>query len=873
MNKLMGLSGMRSLEQFKSLSGSGSGPPKTFPISQRPSSDSVSSGSFANLKLTAEKLVKEQASAKTDLEMANSKLKKLTEHIHVLEDKLQNAFNENAKLKVKQKEDERLWKGLESKFSSTKTLCDQLTETLQHLAGQVQNAEKDKEFFENKFSATSVALDSFNDQMKSLSLRLESSEETIRNRKEELKQLGIEKEEKEKLFRDEQFRVANIIEEKDITIKNFEASVAASGLAVDNLNSKLAELHLELRLKEDGLKDLRNSIVNLEIEKSDILCSNKQFTNKLDMALRDIKDLEDLINMLATKFTELDNQSLTFSDKVVQLNALFDYCFKLVQEERDLATQHAHQRYDQLHERFVHTTSEKDALQLVNQNLNNKVVELQKEQEFAMVQNAEECRLAEERIRRLESEAETLHLKKTEMEKLITTLEEKINTLSETSRLSEEKKQELLLKVSELETEKEDNTGKLQVEIHQKKEEIDMLRKEIGKHEEHLDSLVKQVNQLQNMLEEKEQLVLQYEDRGKQLEDKKEEIQGLLADAESKLTDAKKQYDQMLESKQLELSRHLKEISQRNDQAINDIRRKYEVEKLESVNLEKEKANKAIGEIERKCDQKLAECKEDSRQYVISIQEEHATLITRIKQEHDKKELSLVSNHKEELNRVQLQAENELKEKTSSLKNEHEAQLRAMRCHHEDECRKLQEELNIQKSKEERQRALLQLQWKVMSDKPQEEQEVDSKKSYYNTSTKSGGDKRGQHPLVRAEDEEKDLHYKRATQTPVSNMLNRTEKMNPGSVMSIPKHSRKVTHREYEVETANGRTITKRKKTKSTVMFADPKNKRRQTPKANTPRDIAKGIKGGGHAKPSNIGDLFSEGSLNPYADDPYAFD
>lgn len=29
---------------------------------------------------------------------------------------------------------------------------------------------------------------------------------------------------------------------------------------------------------------------------------------------------------------------------------------------------------------------------------------------------------------------------------------------------------------------------------------------------------------------------------------------------------------------------------------------------------------------------------------------------------------------------------------------------------------------------EERQRALLQLQWKVMSDKPQEEQEVDSKK-------------------------------------------------------------------------------------------------------------------------------------------------
>ena len=40
----------------------------------------------------------------------------------------------------------------------------------------------------------------------------------------------------------------------------------------------------------------------------------------------------------------------------------------------------------------------------------------------------------------------------------------------------------------------------------------------------------------------------------------------MLTAAESKLVEARKQYDMMLESKQLELSRHLKEISQRNDQ-------------------------------------------------------------------------------------------------------------------------------------------------------------------------------------------------------------------------------------------------------------------------------------------------------------------
>lgn len=61
------------------------------------------------------------------------------EQIQILEEKLQSAFNENAKLKVKQKEDEKLWNVLESKLGSTKTMCNQLSGTLQQLSAQVQN--------------------------------------------------------------------------------------------------------------------------------------------------------------------------------------------------------------------------------------------------------------------------------------------------------------------------------------------------------------------------------------------------------------------------------------------------------------------------------------------------------------------------------------------------------------------------------------------------------------------------------------------------------------------------------------------------------------------------------------------------------------
>ncbi|XP_065873386.1 synaptonemal complex protein 1-like isoform X2 [Euphorbia lathyris] len=63
----------------------------------------------------------------------------------------------------------------------------------------------------------------------------------------------------------------------------------------------------------------------------------------------------------------------------------------------------------------------------------------------------------------------------------------------------------------------------------------------------------------------------------------------------------------------------------------------------------------------------------------------------------------------------------------------------------------------------------------------------------------------------------RDLPFPRQAQTPVSKILKRVDTANTGSVMSISKHHKKVTHREYEVETNDGRTITKRRKTR--IMF------------------------------------------------------
>ncbi|XP_030542715.1 synaptonemal complex protein 1-like isoform X2 [Rhodamnia argentea] len=872
MMQKLGFPSFRSLDQFRSRPASASGTAKTSSFSSRPSTDSLSIGSFANLKLTAEKLVKEQASVKTDLEMATLKLKKSTEHIRTLEDKLQNAFNENAKLKVRQKEDEKLWKGLESKFSSTKTLCDQLTETLQHLAGQVQNAEKDKEFFDDKLSASSVAIDGLNQQMAALSMKLESAEETIQRRDKELMELGVEKEEREKFHRDEQCRTANLIEEKDATIKKFQATLEENAIAMDNLNSTLGEVQSKLISKEDEIKQLITTQQNLEKDKKELQLRNEDLGSKLVLSLQEIKSLERLVHLIAAQLAELNKKSSIFPEKFDQLNSLYESCFKLVQKKTDVTNQLAKKRHNKLLSELLFTTSEKDALQMMNQELNSKVTELQKSHVVAITQLAEELRISCERIQCLESEAETLVSRRIESESLVCELEQKISSLLESAKSSEDRMQDLLVKYSALESEKDDDNEKSQAEIQKKAEEIQLLQDVNGKIEKQKDALENQVEDLKNVLEEKENFILSYKDREKKLEDQISENQALLTSAEHRLAESKKQYDMMLDNKKMELSRHLKELCQKNDQAINDIRRKFELEKQEIVNQEKEKVDRVVGQLELECDKKLSDCKEESRQHLISVQEEHAALVNRIHQENNQKELLLKTSHNEEMKHAQIQAENELRERTTALRNEHEAKMKAVQCQYEDECRKLQEELDRQKSKEDRQRALLQLQWRVMADKPQEDQEVSSRKEYSITSMKkrNSNDSRRSQQVLRPEDEEQDSPLPKATQTPVSKLLKKVENTNTGSVASIPKHSKKVTHREYEVETTNGRTITKRRKTKSTVMFEDPrKHKRMVSPRLGTPKDV----KGVHPPCSSNIGDLFTEGSLNPYVDDPYAFD
>ncbi|CAI0407496.1 unnamed protein product [Linum tenue] len=763
MKTTLGFPSMRSLDHLKPPSGSG----KSFSFSSsRPASDQMSLGNFTNPKLGAEKLVKEQLSAKMELETAYNKLKKSIESVRSLEEKLQNAFNENLKLK----EVAKLWEGLESRFASTKSFCDQqLCASLGQLSGQVERAEKDKEFFQGKLCASSNAIDKLNIQLNDLSLKLASAEGTVT---------------------------------MHAILKQFEVSLAAKSLDMECLNSKLESMHLELKLKEDEINNSCIAAQNLREEKSNLHLSNEKLDNELATALQEIRKVESFVHVLTAQLVELDKQSLSFTDSYSRLSSLYDASIELVQRERALVSKHAQKKYDTLHNKFLGTTSEKEAVQLTNKELNSKILELEKALDSLRERLAEEQGSAVDKINKLESETEALLLKKDEAERLVSQLEEKIGVLTEISRSSENEMKELLLKMPKLEEEYRGNTEQLQGELQKKVEEYESLQKETQKHDQEIDSLAKKVGQIQNIVQEKEELLLQVKEREKNLEDQINENQASLTAAESRLAEVKTQYEMMLESKQLELSRHLNEISHRNDQAITEIRKKYDEEKLEIINTEKEKVSRQLQDMERNCNQKLSE-------QLVRIQEEHAS---KIKQDNDKKEISLEAHHIEELKLAESEA------------------------------------MHVERE-EDKQRALLEMQLKVMSNKRGDDQNVNFNKEHSVSSVQM-------------------LDHRKIRKSPRS--LARPETAKRGNAVGIPQ----VTRPEYEVETADGRTIAKRRKTKITAVLEGPmKQNKRSTPKAViTPRRI-KGATATPLHRPSNIGDLFSEGSLNPYADDdPYAF-
>lgn len=223
----------------------------------------------------------------------------------------------------------------------------------------------------------------------------------------------------------------------DVVLKELHGIIEDKVVNLKSLDSQLEEMLNELNSKEDTCRCLRTTIMNLEKEKSSLQSTNIDFAQTIEKSSQDLAELRELLNGLVTMISELHTESASLTNQISMLfSSIGVYC-DLVKKKEKLTCEHAQYKFDKLHEEFKQCRSENDAIKFKNQEQNDRILELQKAQEFSMVQHADECRLAEANIRDLETKIKDLLSNKSSSEKLTTELREKIKDLSESHAMSE----------------------------------------------------------------------------------------------------------------------------------------------------------------------------------------------------------------------------------------------------------------------------------------------------------------------------------------------------------------------------------------------------------------------------------------------------
>jgi chromosome segregation ATPase len=219
-----------------------------------------------------------------------------------------------------------------------------------------------------------------------------------------------------------------------------EVSVEENKARLLSADSRLQCMEQDLKLKQDVCTCLKENLASAEKEKNDLELRNQGYILEVERLSKDNKDADALLRSFVAKVAELDREHASMSNHVSRLLSSFEKYYGMVQEEKMLITISAKDKLEHLQNQFVNLTSENSGLKLEIGELKSRIMELQKTQEIVMVQHVEECQVAEDKIRRLESEAAISASNVNRLEQLSSELQGRVQKLLEDSSLAENQK-------------------------------------------------------------------------------------------------------------------------------------------------------------------------------------------------------------------------------------------------------------------------------------------------------------------------------------------------------------------------------------------------------------------------------------------------
>lgn len=231
----------------------------------------------------------------------------------------------------------------------------------------------------------------------------------------------------------------------DVVINQLKDTIEESKSRLKGINSEAQKFLQDLKVKENTCNSLESDLENLNNEKNVLQSINDECMKKLFTSNEKKMHLESAVHSLKSKAVELDKHSNTVSNNLDQLISFVNNHIRLSQQEKDLSMKRAKNKFDILQDQHLSIGKENEAFKIEIATLKNKIVELQKAHESAIKQHVHDFHLAEYKIQILESEAGDLVSRKSDLEMLVSTLEEKIKCLSDSSCVSENKMVRILL--------------------------------------------------------------------------------------------------------------------------------------------------------------------------------------------------------------------------------------------------------------------------------------------------------------------------------------------------------------------------------------------------------------------------------------------
>ena len=137
--------------------------------------------------------------------------------------------------------------------------------------------------------------------------------------------------------------------------------------------------------------------------------------------------------MLKDNIIQLERENKIIETNVSNLLSSYKKYYELVQEEKRLIIESTNGKINGIQKMYIQSQEKNNGLSAQIKELNGKITELEKMQEFSMVQHAEECQLAEEKINKMQHEVKSLGSEKVELEKTNSELQEKVKHLTEAS--------------------------------------------------------------------------------------------------------------------------------------------------------------------------------------------------------------------------------------------------------------------------------------------------------------------------------------------------------------------------------------------------------------------------------------------------------